>query len=308
MNEARERARKLYQESGGRMLLKDIAAQLGVAEGTIRSWKKRGNWDGNNATLQTGATQRKRRAATNRKAAESLSANEQLTEREKDFCAAFVHAPSASQAAMMTGHYSTYGSARTAAWEMMKKPAVVAEIQRLKAIKRAMLLADADDVIEMHMRIAFADMGQFVEWGQEEIEIVGPFGPIEVEVEDPQTGEKVKKKLTKVVNTVRFKEHSAVDGTVIQQVKVGRDGASIKLADRQKSLEFLERYFLLNPMDKHKQEYDKKRHQLEQRRVKLAEDKLHGISGDLDKIKAGLQEITDIINAPLPDRRLEDYE
>ena len=43
MNEARERARKLYQESGGRMLLKDIAAQLGVAEGTIRSWKKRDN-------------------------------------------------------------------------------------------------------------------------------------------------------------------------------------------------------------------------------------------------------------------------
>ncbi|NLT99014.1 MAG: hypothetical protein GXW96_12810, partial [Christensenellaceae bacterium] len=144
-----------------------------------------------------------------------------------------------------------------------------------------------DDVIEMHMRIAFADMSQFVEWGQEEIEIVGPFGPIEVEVEDPETGEKVKKKLTKVVNTVRFKEHSAVDGAVIQQVKVGRDGASIKLADRQKSLEFLERYFLLNPMDKHKKEYDQKRLEREEQKLKVGnEDALK----KLDDMLRGINE------------------
>lgn len=287
MNEARERARKLYQESGGRMLLKDIAAQLGIAEGTVRSWKKRDNWDDNNVTLQISATQRKRRAATNRKAAESLSANEELNEREKDFVAACLHTVNLVDAAMATGRYSNRHSARQAVYEMRQNPAVERELQRIKTIKRSMLIADADDVIEMHMRIAFADMNQFIEWGQEEIEIVGPFGPIEVEVEDPETGEKVKRKLTKVVNTVRFKEHDAVDGAVIQQVKVGRDGASIKLADRQKSLEFLERYFLLNPMDKHKKEYDQKRLELEEQKLKVGnEDALK----KLDDMLRGINE------------------
>ncbi len=306
--EPREQARKLYEESGGRMPLKEIATQLGVSDGTVRSWKKRGNWDGDSATLQTSATQRKRRAATNRKAAEGISANEELTEREKDFCAAFVANPVGAQAAMMTGRYSTHGSARMAACEMMKKPAVQAEIERLRTIKRQMFLAEADDVIEMHMRIAFADMSAFVEWGREEVEVMGPFGPIEIPVEDPETGEKTTKKIMKTVNTVRFKEHGEVDGAVVQQVKIGRDGASIKLVDRQKSLDFLERYFTMNPMDKHKQAYDAKHYALEERRVKMTEDKLHGITADMDAIKEGLKEITKIINAPAPDRRLEDYE
>ncbi len=265
--EPRERARQLYKESGGQMLLRDIAAQLGVAEGTVRSWKKRGNWDGSDATLQTSATQRQRRAATNRKAAEGIAANEKLTEREKDFCAAFIANPIGAQAAMMTGRYKSHGAARTEACDMMKKPAVQAEIERLRSIKRQMFLAQADDVIDMHMRIAFADMSAFMEWGQKEVEVMGPFGPIEIEAEDPETGQKIRKKITQIINTVSFKENALVDGAVVQQVKIGRDGASIKLADRQKSLDFLERYFTLNPMDKHKQAYDNKRIEIEQQKI-----------------------------------------
>jgi len=299
--EKREQARKLYKESGGKMLLKDIAMQLGVAEGTLRSWKKRDNWDGKSATLQISATQRQRRAATNRKAAEGIEANDKLSDHEKDFCVAFIHAPNASQAAVMTGNYSTYGSARVAAYNMMRKPAVIKEIKRLKVIKRATMLADGDDVVEMHMRIAFADISAFVEFGQEEVDVMGPFGPIEISDAD---GEKVK--LTKVVNTVRFKEHSAVDGTLISQIKQGRDGASVKLKDSQKSLEFLERYFELNPMDKHKKAFDEKKLAIAERQVKIQEDKLHGLTADVDGIKANMRELMDIISTPVPDRSLGD--
>lgn len=296
------KARKLYQDSGGKMLLKDIAAQLGEKEGTVRSWKNRYNWDGKSATLQTSATQRKRHAATNRKAAEEITANPELKDHEKDFCAAFVHAPSASQAAQLTGRYSTYGAARTAACEMMKNPAVRAEITRLKEAKRAMLLADGNDVVEMHMRIAFADMSAFVDFGTEEVNVMGLYGPIEITNEE--TGEKIK--LKKTVNTVWLKDQSEVDGTLIQQVKIGRDGASVKLVDRQKSLDFLERYFLINPMDKHKREYDNKRLDLNERVVKVQEDRAHGVTQDIETIRAGLKGLMDIINAPVPDRRLPD--
>ena len=62
---------------------------------------------------------------------------------------------------------------------------------------------------------------------------MGAFGP--VEIKDPETGEKTP--LMKEVNTVRFRESAEVDGTLITEVKQGKDGASIKLADRMKALD-----------------------------------------------------------------------
>ena len=58
-----------------------------------------------------------------------------------------------------------------------------------------------------------------------------------VQIKDEETGEK--KTLTKRVNVVRFKDSSEVDGTLIAEVKQGKDGASIKLPDRMKALEWL---------------------------------------------------------------------
>ena len=64
---------------------------------------------------------------------------------------------------------------------------------------------------------------------------MGAFGP--VEVKDPETGERVT--LKKTVNTVRFKESDQIDGTLIAEVKQGKDGASVKLMDRMKALNWL---------------------------------------------------------------------
>ena len=64
---------------------------------------------------------------------------------------------------------------------------------------------------------------------------MGAFRP--VEVKDPETGERVT--LKKTVNTVRFKESDNVDGTLIAEVKQGKDGASVKLMDRMKALNWL---------------------------------------------------------------------
>jgi phage terminase small subunit len=87
---------------------------------------------------------------------------------------------------------------------------------------------------------------------------------------------------------VRFKEHDRVDGTVISEVKQGRDGASVKLVDRQKSLAFLERYFELNPMDRHRREYDEKRLKLEENKQKAGnEDALK----KLDEMLAGIDKV-----------------
>lgn len=51
---------EIYKENNGNIQLKDIAAALGVKEGTVRSWKNRDNWD---ATLHPN----KRNVAKNKK-------------------------------------------------------------------------------------------------------------------------------------------------------------------------------------------------------------------------------------------------
>ena len=61
------------------------------------------------------------------------------------------------------------------------------------------------------------------------------YGP--VKIKDPDSGKE--KQLTKMVNTVRFKESCDVDGSIISEVKQGKDGASIKLQDRMKALQWL---------------------------------------------------------------------
>ena len=52
-----------------------------------------------------------------------------------------------------------------------------------------------------------------------------------------ETGEK--EVLEKEVNTVKFKQSEDVDGTLITEVKQGKDGASIKLVDKMKALQWL---------------------------------------------------------------------
>lgn len=74
------------------------------------------------------------------------------------------------------------------------------------------------------------------------------------------------------MNVIRLNDSRNVDTQLIQEVKQGRDGVSIKLADKQKSLDWLEKFFLMNPMDKHKIAYDNAKLELERKKAE-PEDK-----------------------------------
>ena len=78
-------------------------------------------------------------------------------------------------------------------------------------------------------------MTDYVSFGRENIQVMGAFGP--VMVENKETGKK--EVLEKEVNTVKFKQSEDVDGTLIMEVKQGKDGASIKLVDKMKALQWL---------------------------------------------------------------------
>ena len=239
-NAKAEVARKLYEQG---ILLKDIAEQLDVPEGTVRSWKKRYDWD--NATLQKlecnvakESAQKKKKVSKVQQvvAADiaSVSENPDLTEKQRLFCLHYVRCFNATKA-YQKAYGCDYFTAKAHGFELLQSVAIRAEINRLKQSRLNRELLDEHDIFQKYMDIAFADITDFVQFGQEEEYIIGQFGL--VQVEDPVTGKKAP--LKQKVNTVRFRESDSIDGTLITEVKNGKNGASIKLADRMKALEWL---------------------------------------------------------------------
>lgn len=235
-NAKAEVARKLYEQG---ILLKDIAEQLDMPEGTVRSWKKRYDWD--NATLQKPECNVAKESARKKKVQQavaadiaSVSENPDLTDKQRLFCLYYVRYFNATKA-YQKAYGCSYNTAMVEGYKTLVKPKIQNEIQALKQSRLNRELLDEHDIFQKYMDIAFADITDFVEFGQEEEYVIGQFGL--VQVEDPVTGKKAP--LKQKVNTVRFRESDSIDGTLITEVKNGKNGASIKLADRMKALEWL---------------------------------------------------------------------
>lgn len=228
-----EQAKQMYLE--GKKLV-EIASQLNIPEGTIRRWKCTHKWDNERSDKKSERSERKR--SKEKKAVGSVQEedlnNPKLTDKQQLFCYFYVKCFNATKA-YQKAYGTDYTTAMAAGSRMLRNVKIKNEIQNLKQSRLNKEMLDEHDIFQKYMDIAFADITDYVEFGQEQVQVMAIYGP--VEVKDPETGEK--KPLMKTVNTVRFKESSEVDGTIISEVKQGRDGASIKLADRMKALQWL---------------------------------------------------------------------
>lgn len=219
--------------------LTEIAEALGVPEGTVRSWKNRYGWDSNaNATLQKPKHNVANRNAAEKKAVakavDHVMENPGLTDKQRLFCVLYIRCFNATKA-YQKAYGCRYEIAVTEGPALLRNPRVKEEITSLKQARLNQEMLDESDIFQKYMDIAFADITDFVEFGREKVQVMSAFGP--VEVQDPDTGEKVP--LMKEINTVRFRESGEVDGTLIAEVKQGKDGASVKLMDRLKALDWL---------------------------------------------------------------------
>lgn len=218
----------------------EIAKKLDIKPSTVRSWKSRDAWELGGALqrdkVQRNAKKRRRKRDLNSKIAREIE-DAPLTDKEKDFCIHYIGSYNATQSAYKAGYKGRYGTIRSFGYELLQKPKVRNLIDYLKRMKRETILAGVDDVIDLHMRIAFSDMSGFMQWGND--------------------GEH---------NAAYLMPSEMVDGNLIKSISVGKT-TKIELEDRQRSLDFLERYFLINPMDKHKQAYENGKLELEGRRI-----------------------------------------
>lgn len=205
------------------MKYKDIAAKYGVSINTVKSWKKRYAWSRNKKTkcIKKGCTQNKKDAHKKEAVAEDVSQvviNDELTDQQQLFCLYQSRMFNYTKAYMKAYPGCTYASAAVLGSRLMKNPVIRKEIEQLKQNHMNRELLKQEDIFQKFMDIAFADMNDFISFGQEEIET--DYGP-------------------RMVNSVRLKESDQVDGTLITEVKQGRDGVSVKLADRMKAIDWL---------------------------------------------------------------------
>ncbi len=219
------------------MKYKDIAEKYGVTINTVKSWKTRYRWS---KDKKKGAHTKNEKVCIQKNievVAEDVKQvmdNPDLTDKQRLFCLHYVRCFNATKA-YQKAYDADYRTAQSNGYQLLTKTYIRDEIARLKQNRLNRELMDEHDIFQKYMDIAFADITDFVEFGREEVQVMGAFGPIEVE--DPDTGEKVP--LMKEINSVRFREAEKVDGTLITEVKQGKDGASIKLADRMKALDWL---------------------------------------------------------------------
>ena len=269
---SRDEAKRMYLDSKGKMLLKDIAKAVGKQDTQIRRWKSLDHWDeelkGNvtipkdNVTKQNNGIEKPPKTELLPEEIETLN-NEELTEKQRLFCLYYVKYRNKVKAYQKAFDCS-YVNARGHAATLFKKVAIQQAITELLNEMRNEIKLEAKDIILKKMQIAFADITDYVSFG----------------VKTNDAGIEY--------SYVEFKESSEVDGTIIHEVKCGKDGVSIKLYDSNKALDWLYDHLVITE---------------EQRaRINILKSKVPDTNAT--NFNEQIHSIADLINNPIPERSL----
>ncbi|WP_305928128.1 terminase small subunit [Bacillus mycoides] len=274
----RDKAFEMYKNSKGEIPIEDIAADLGKSVSLIRKWKTIDKWDENitgNITVGKKVITKVENPKTKKKLKEILE-DEELSEKERLFCLYYVKYFNGTQAALKSGY--TKESAHVQASRLLRRERVSSYIKELKGELIENVFVEAMDVLKEYIKIAFADITNYVTFGQREVELV-PEERTSVDEEGNEVTEFITE--TRMMNFVDLAESDMVDGSIITEVKQGKDGVTIKLADKMKALDKLAQYFDLVP-DNFKRQIEEERHKMQMEVQKVQIDK---IKADTARIK-----------------------
>lgn len=230
-NQKAEKARELYK---GGMKLVEIASQLECSAATIRTWKNRYKWDADESETFQKKNETKRNVsksnASKKQSEETAVADEvrqviqntNLTDKQQLFCIHYIRCFNATKA-YQKAYGCDYRTAQSNGYQLLTNTYIRDEIFRLKQERLNREFLSEFDVFQKYMDIAFADVTDFVEFGNEDVDVI------------LDTGERK----TITVSHVNIKNDADVDGTIISEVSKGKDGVKVKLADRMKALQWL---------------------------------------------------------------------
>jgi len=188
------------------MKRKDIAEKYGVSVNTVKSWATRHKWS-KKCAPQKKMVQTKKGAS--KIAEKMINENKELNEEHQLFCIYCLKYHNQVKAYMKVKPGVTYASACVGASRWMKDEKIQKEIARLKKELYTEALLDPQDIVQKYIDIAFADITDYATFKDGWVSLI---------------------------------DSNHVDGTIIQEVKQGKDGVSLKFADRMKALDFLTKH------------------------------------------------------------------
>lgn len=242
-----------YIKHNGKVKLKELAKKHNVKYSTLRSRKNREKWDDELKTVATKTATQQKNVATkkvDRKIVREVAENNNLNDKQKLFCIYYTKYFNATKA-YQKAYQCDYITANTNGPRLLVKASIKEQIQKLKAAKLKGAFLEEGDLLQKYIDIAFADITDYVEFGNTErvVAVDNEGNPIKAPV-----------------NYIDLKSSDEVDGSLITEVKTSRQGVSVKLEDRMKALEWLTRFFEMNPEHQYKKEFDRKKLQLERER------------------------------------------
>lgn len=272
------KASDAYKDYRKGMKYKDIADKYNVSLNTVKSWKRR-QW----ADIEKGVQPKKKSVHTKRTPKESGNAppktellpeeietlnNEELTERQRLFCLYYVRWFNATKAYRKV-YDCDYTTAMTNGSMLLRNTKIQEHIQAIKDAKIKQAMYTAEDFFQKMMDIAYSDATDFLSFGR-----------------------RINEKTGLEYNYVDFLDSSEVDGTLIQEVKQGKDGCSIKLVSKE---------FALKWLDKHYSEAtDLQKAQLEQLRAQTDKLKADNENAPDDSTQCAMDAITGIVEQMQP--------
>lgn len=255
------------------MKYKDIATKYDVSINTVKSWVSRYGW----AKLKKGAHKNKKGAYEKEgvytdknhekevaeKIVKNVTKNEELTDKQQLFCIYYLKYFNATKA-YQKAYGCDYLTANANGPRLLVNASIKQQIEKLKSERMEGIYLDGKDILQKYIDIAFADITDYVSFGQEEVV---------VDIDDE--GEPIKRK----INVVKLKDSDEIDGTIINEVSKGKDGVKIKLADKMKALEFLANNIGLLSVQ------DQARVELEKTKIRKLVTDIERIEGDEDALE-----------------------
>ncbi|MCP3806424.1 terminase small subunit [Paenibacillus sp. Lou8.1] len=189
-----------------------------------------------------------------------------LTPKQRIFTYEYLRDFNATRSAIAAGYSKK--TAYQIGFALLKKVEIQNIIRQHKESMIDEVGLNAQRVLMEYMKIAFADITDYVEFGQKEEDVLGLEGE---PVFDPDTGDTKKYRY----NFVAFKNSDEIDGTLVSEVKQGKDGVSVKLHDKTKALDVLTKYMDLLP-DKHKRMLEDEKLKMQREKLELEKAKVTG--------------------------------
>lgn len=201
------------------MSVKVLSRQGKVPQSYVRKWLTEENW-----STKESVDDKVVLSAKTKRALKSSAERFNLTEQEELFCYHYLKTLNATTSAVKAGYSPAFCYQK--GHILMKNSKIKEFLNHIKGIRNQELFIDPIRIIKEYMKIAFADMTDFVK-----------FGP----------------------NGLTLKNSDKVDGQLITKLKEGREGISIELADKLKALDKLEKYLEVMPGDRWKKDIEERK-------------------------------------------------